>query len=114
MNDLRVVKKWANEVLVHEGSNRYSLSLLSGDRVGESFRADNDESAVKLAALVARGAWDKKNEGAKVVELLKSLEEANKSEMFDCLNNDELKRLQAMLFVWSDLAKLEILKRGRP
>jgi hypothetical protein len=56
----RIVKRWADEVLYQYPDGQYGLLLLSGEPVGEPFRAANDEEAVGKCTSVARSEWEKK------------------------------------------------------
>ena len=108
----RIVREWADGLLYQYPDGQYGLLLNSGEPVGEPFHAANDKEAVEKSAMVALGEFKKRKEGAKARVFLELLEGANKADMFDSLDNDELRRLKNLLFVWHDLAKREIDRRN--
>ncbi len=106
----RTVKTWADEVLYHLRGNHYELQKVNGELISE-IRAVSDPEAIEKSALVGRDAWERRQGIEKGKRVLSLLEGSNKGAMFECLDDDELHRLQGMLFVWSDLAKREIEQR---
>lgn len=69
--------------------------------------------AIEKSAMVARGTLKAGRGIGTGVTVLELLEGANKGDMLNNLDDDELRRLQNMLFVWNDIATLELISRGK-
>ena len=109
----RIVKTYPNCVLYHHGGNRYSVLLMSGAHVGPEIIAGNEAEAIRRCTETIRDYWVEINGKAprsKAREILDDLESANYGILID-LDDDELGRLKNILFVWHDLANLEIVAR---
>lgn len=113
MQEERIVKRWADNVLFHTGANKYQLARYDGQPIGDLIRAASDEEAIEECIKTTRQKWDneQKDNGSVILKILERLESSNKYEMLEVLNDDELQRLKGMFFVWHDLAKREVDRR---